>query len=98
MNQAYVRNLEVARSVSDGRVAATGIPPEEPTVRQGHTNESLSTLRKVNMPGERGDNFSSTKFVQHRVVRAFKKVSESLAVLAVANCPVRHVWRTDKAL
>jgi hypothetical protein len=50
------------------------------------------------MPGERGDDFSSTQFVQHRVVRVFKKVGESLAVLAIANSPVRHVRRTDVAL
>jgi hypothetical protein len=49
------------------------------------------------MLGERGNNFSSTQFVQHRVVRAFKKLGESLAVLAVANDPVRHVRRTDVA-
>src|ERR1017187_6036915 len=97
MNQAYVRSLEVAGSVSDGRVAATGVPPEEPTVRQGHANENLEALRKVNVLGERGDDFSSTQFVQHRVVRAFKKVGKSLAVLAVANSPVRHVGMTDVA-
>lgn len=97
MNQAYVRSLEVARSVSDGRAAATGVPPEEPMVRQGHANESLQPLREVNIPGERGNDLSSTQFVQHRVVRAFKKVGESLAVLAVANSPVRRVRRTDVA-
>src|SRR5258706_6769309 len=98
MNQAYVRSLEIAGSVSDGRIAATGVPPEEPMVRQGHANKSLQALRKVNMPGKRSNDFSSAQFVQHRVVRAFKKVGESLAVLAVANSSVRHIRRTDVAL
>jgi hypothetical protein len=49
------------------------------------------------MLGERSNKFSSTQFVQHRIARAFKKVGESLAVLAVANSPVRHVRRTDVA-
>ena len=98
MNQAYIRSPKVAGSVADGRVATTGIPPEEPTVRQGHANESLQALRKVNMPGKRGNNFSSPQFVQHRFVGAFKKVGESLAVLAVANSPARHVGMTDIAL
>src|SRR5450432_4191349 len=93
MNQACVRNLEVAGSVSDGRVAATRVPPEESTVGQGHANESLQALRKVNMPGKRGNEFRSTQFVQHRVVRAFKEVGESLTVFAVANSPARHVRR-----
>ena len=97
MNQAYIRSPEVAGSVSDGRVATTGIPPEEPMVRQGHANESLQALRKVNMPGKRGNDLSSTQFVQYRVVGAFKKVGESLAVVAVANTPVRQVGMTDIA-
>jgi len=97
MNQAYVRSLEIAGSVSDGRIAATGVPPEEPMVRQGHANESLQALRKVNMPGKRGNDFSSTQFVQYRVVGAFKKVGESLAVLAVANSPVGHVGMANVA-
>ena len=98
MNQAYVRNLEVAGSVSDGRVAATRVPAEEPVVGQGHANESLQALRKVNMPGKRGNELRSTEFVQHRVVRAFEKMGESLAVLAVANSPARHVRIADVAL
>jgi len=85
MNQAYVRRLEVAGSVCDGSVAATGVPPQESTVRQGHAGESLQALRKVNMLGERGNNFSSTQSIQHRIARSVKKVGESLAVLAVAN-------------
>ena len=97
MNQAYVRDLDVTGRVSDGRVAATGIPTEEPMVGQGHTHESLQALRKVNMPGKRGNDLSSTQFVQHRVVGAFKKVGESLAVVAVTNSPVRHVGMTDIA-
>ena len=67
-------------------------------VRQGHANEKLQALRKVNMPGERRNDFSSAQFVQHRVVRAFKKLGKSLAILAVANSPVGHVRRTDVAL
>src|SRR5450631_3509502 len=98
MNQAYVRSLEVAGGVSDGRIAATRVPPEESTVGQGHANESLQALRKVNMPGKRGNEFRSTQFVQHRVVRALEKVGESLAVLAVANSPARHVRSADVAL
>jgi predicted adenine nucleotide alpha hydrolase (AANH) superfamily ATPase len=54
-------------------------------VGQGHANKSLDPLRKVNMLGECGNNLSSTEFVQYRIARAFKKVGESLAVLAVAN-------------
>ena len=65
--------------------------------RQGHANPSLSPLRKVNMLGERGNNFGSTDFVQHRITWAFKKVGESLAVLAVANPPIRHLRRTNVA-
>jgi hypothetical protein len=98
MNQAYVRSFEVAGSVSDGRIAAARVPPQESTVGQAHANEILQALRKVNMPGKRGNEFSSTQFVQHRVIRAFKKVGESLAVLAVANSPARHVGRADVAL
>jgi hypothetical protein len=66
-------------------------------VGQGHANKSLDPLRKVNMLGERGNNFSATQFVQHRIARALKKVGESLAVLAVANAPFRHVRRTNVA-
>ena len=97
MNQAYIRNLEVAGRVAYGRIAATGVPPEESMVRQGHANEGLQALRKVNMPGKHGNDFSSTQFVQYRVVRAFKKMGECLAVLAVANSPVRHVGMANVA-
>jgi hypothetical protein len=50
------------------------------------------------MLGERRNNFSSTQFVQHRIARAFKKVGESLAILAIANGPVRHVRGADVTL
>ena len=68
-------------------MAAAAVPPKEPTVRQGHAHENLGTLRKVNMLGERNNDFRSTQFIEDRVVRALKKVGKGLAVLAVANGP-----------
>jgi hypothetical protein len=47
--------------------------------------------------GEHGNNFSSTQFVQHCIARAFKKAGKRLAVLAVANDPVRHIGRSNVA-
>src|ERR1700682_5676963 len=97
MNQADVRNLDVAGSVSDGRVAAPGIPPQQSPVRQGHANERFQAVCEVNMPGKGGNDFSSTQLVEHRV-RAFEKTGESLTVLAVAKRADCHVRRTDVAL
>jgi hypothetical protein len=98
MNYAYIRSLEVAGSIPDGRVATAGVPTEKPTVRQRHAYESLQAVGKVNILGERCNYFCSTQFVQHYVVRALKKVGKRLTVLAIANGPGRDVSRADVTL